>query len=93
MPKKIHVKAKWQIQQIRIADTKENEEKAPDEFSDIYGVKYPKAIECLKKDRDELLSFYDFPAEHWAHLRTTNPIESTFAEPVWHQMIWQGGIK
>ena len=41
--------------------------------------KYPKAVECLLKDREELLAFYDFPAEHWQHLRTTNPIESTFA--------------
>ncbi|NEQ28587.1 MAG: IS256 family transposase, partial [Microcoleus sp. SIO2G3] len=44
-----------------------------------YDAKYPKAVECLSKDRDALLAFYDFPAEHWVHLRTTNPIESTFA--------------
>jgi putative transposase len=44
-----------------------------------YQAKYPKATECLSKDRDVLLSFYDFPAEHWVHIRTTNPIESTFA--------------
>jgi len=44
-----------------------------------FEAKYPKAIECLQKDRDELLAFYDFPADHWTHLRTTNPIESTFA--------------
>ena len=48
-------------------------------FGEIYEAKYPAAVECLKKDRDELLSFYAFPAEHWIHLRTTNPIESTFA--------------
>ncbi len=46
---------------------------------ETYGPKYPKADECLHKDRDVLLAFYDFPAEHWMHLRTTNPIESTFA--------------
>ena len=50
-----------------------------DEFIAKYKPKYPKAAECLKKDRDELLTFYDFPAEHWKSLRTTNPIESTFA--------------
>ena len=46
---------------------------------DLYGAKYDKAVECLTKDRDALLAFYDFPAEHWDHLRTTNPIESVFA--------------
>ncbi len=50
-----------------------------DFFIELYGAKYPKAVECLKKDRDRLLTFYDFPAEQWIHLRTTNPIESTFA--------------
>ena len=44
-----------------------------------FGAKYPKAVECLKKDRDQLLTFYQFPADHWMHIRTTNPIESTFA--------------
>ena len=53
--------------------------KAFDLFLETYQAKYPKACECLAKDRDELLAFYDFPAEHWMHLRTTNPIESTFA--------------
>ena len=50
-----------------------------DAFIESYAVKYEKAAECLEKDRDALLAFYDFPAEHWKHLRTTNPIESTFA--------------
>ncbi len=50
-----------------------------DAFIAKYEAKYPKANNCLKKDRDELLAFYDFPAEHWQHVRTTNPIESTFA--------------
>ena len=48
-------------------------------FIETYGIKYEKAVECLTKDRDTLFAFYDFPAEHWKHLRTTNPIESTFA--------------
>lgn len=50
-----------------------------DRFVSTYGAKYDKAVECLTKDRAEMLAFYDFPAEHWKHLRTTNPIESTFA--------------
>ena len=50
-----------------------------DDFLKIYGAKYPKAAECLEKDRDALLTFYDFPAEHWRHIRTSNPIESTFS--------------
>ena len=54
-------------------------EQAFDLFLETYGAKYPKACECLAKDREELLAFYDFPAEHWKHLRTTNPIESVFA--------------
>src|SRR5205085_3719423 len=53
--------------------------KAMSKFTVTLGGKYPKAVECLAKDKDELLAFYDFPAEHWGHLRTSNPIESTFA--------------
>ncbi len=52
---------------------------AVDVFVEKYGAKYPRASECLTKDRDTLLAFYDFPAEHWDHLRTSNPIESVFA--------------
>ncbi len=62
-----------------MAETKEQAGKAFDLFIDKYKTKYPKAANCLAKDRDVLLTFYDFPAEHWGHLRTTNPIESTFA--------------
>ncbi len=54
-------------------------ETAFDLFLESYGEKYPKAAECLKKDHDALLTFYDFPARHWSHIRTTNPVESTFA--------------
>ena len=71
--------AKQLLQQIWMAPTREAAHKAFDHFLAVYGAKYPKAVECLKKDRQELLKFYDFPAEHWIHLRTTNPIESTFA--------------
>jgi len=62
-----------------MAETKAEAEAAFDAFIEGYQVKYEKAAECLNKDRDVLLTFYDFPAEHWKHLRTTNPIESTFA--------------
>ena len=62
-----------------MAETKADAEAAFDAFIETYQVKYEKAAECLTKDRDALLTFYDFPAEHWKHLRTTNPIESTFA--------------
>jgi transposase-like protein len=79
MPKSIHSKAKENIHNIWMAETKENASKAFDLFLDKYGVKYQQATDCLQKDRQELLTFYDFPAEHWKHIRTTNPIESTFA--------------
>lgn len=59
--------------------TREDANTAFDRFVAMYEAKYPGAVACLTKDRDVLLTFYDFPAEHWRHLRTTNPIESTFA--------------
>ena len=62
-----------------MAETKADAEGAFDSFVRAYGAKYDKAVECLTKDRDRLLTFYDFPAEHWKHVRSTNPIESTFA--------------
>jgi putative transposase len=62
-----------------MAETKKDALAAFDAFIETWGVKYDKAVECLIKDRDALLAFYDFPAEHWKHLRTTNPIESSFA--------------
>jgi transposase-like protein len=64
---------------IYMSAAKVEAEKAFDLFLKNWEAKYPKATECLVKDRDELLAFYDFPAEHWLHIRTTNPIESTFA--------------
>jgi transposase-like protein len=62
-----------------MAATREDAYKAFNFFTETYDSKYPKATECLEKDKEELLAFYDFPAEHWGHIRTTNPIESTFA--------------
>jgi putative transposase len=79
MPKSVQPKAKGDLHEIWQAATKAEAEKAFKDFLEKYEAKYPKACECLKKDRDVLLTFYDFPAEHWSHLRTTNPIESTFA--------------
>jgi transposase-like protein len=79
MPKSLHKKAKEDLHNIWMAETKEDSNKAFDLFLDKYGTKYDKATDCLSKDRKELLTFYDFPAEHWKHIRTTNPIESTFA--------------
>jgi len=79
LPKSVQARAKDNLHQIWMSETKENAEKAFDHFITSYEAKYPKATECLAKDRDILLTFYDFPAEHWVHLRTTNPIESTFA--------------
>ncbi len=79
MPKSVQPKAKGDLHEIWQAETKADAETALKHFLEKYDAKYPKATECLRKDQDELLAFYDFPAEHWGHLRTTNPIESTFA--------------
>jgi putative transposase len=79
LPKSQQPKAKRACQEIWMAETKAAAEVAFDAFIESYAVKYERAAACLAKDRDALLAFYDFPAEHWKHLRTTNPIESTFA--------------
>ena len=70
---------KASLHDIWMAETKSDADRAFDLCIKQYGAKYPKAMECLSKDRDKLLTFYDFPAEHWGHLRTTNPMESVFA--------------
>ncbi len=79
MPKRLQPEAKDKLHQIWMAPGRRAAAEAFDLFAATYQAKYPKAVECLEKDRDVLLTFYDFPAEHWIHLRTTNPIESTFA--------------
>jgi len=79
MPKRLQPEAKQKLHDIWLSDTREHANQAFDLFLRTYEAKYPKAVECLVKDREVLLAFYDFPAEHWIHLRTTNPIESTFA--------------
>jgi transposase-like protein len=78
LPKTAHVNAKQALHSIWQAETKENAEKAFDLFIETYDPKYPKATLCLLKDRDELMAFFDFPAQHWQSIRTSNPIESTF---------------
>ena len=72
-------KAKDALHEIWLAECRVDAEQAFEQSLISYTAKYPKATECLAKDRDSLLTFYDFPAEHWLHIRTTNPIESTFA--------------
>ena len=79
LPKGLQKKAKQHLHDIWMAETRKDAEAAFDFFLAAYGPKYDKAVACLAKDRDVLLTFYDFPAEHWKHIRTTNPIESTFA--------------
>ena len=79
LPKSLHAKAKSMLHDIWMAETRKQADTAFDLFIRTFQAKYPKAVECLEKDREALLRFYDFPAEHWVHLRTTNPIESTFA--------------
>ena len=79
LPKSTQPKIKSALHDIYGAETREAAEKALDATVTKFAVKYPKAMNCLSKDRQELLAFYDFPAEHWVHLRTTNPIESAFA--------------
>ena len=79
LPRGQQVSAKSMLHEIWMAATKDDALKALSKFAATYQAKYPKAVECLLKDQEPLLAFYDFPAEHWQHLRTSNPIESTFA--------------
>ena len=79
LAKTVQPDAKDKLKQIWMAPTRADAEQAFENFVAMYDAKYPRAVECLKEDRVECLAFYDFPAEHWVHLRTTNPIESTFA--------------
>jgi transposase-like protein len=79
LPKSAQPAARAALKEVRDAEDKEHAEKALDRFVKEYEAKWPKATEKVTKDREELLAFFDFPAEHWVHLKTTNPIESTFA--------------
>lgn len=79
LPKSIQSKAKSMIHDMYMAETKASALKAFDHFIESFESKYPKSVECLTKDKEDLFTFYDFPGIHWIHIRTTNPIESTFA--------------
>jgi len=79
LPKSVQTGAKTLIHEMYMSPTKEKGLKMFDRFLSLYEAKYPKACKCLTKSKEQLFTFYDFPAEHWQHIRTTNPIESTFA--------------
>ncbi len=79
LPKSVRPKAKAALHEIWMAPGRAQAQRAFDAWLEIYEPKYPKAAQCLRKDREALLAFYDFPAEHWVHIRTSNVIESTFA--------------
>ena len=85
MAKSVQPHAKKLIHDMYMSPTKEDGMSAFNSFIKLYEAKYPKACECLQKDKEQLFTFYDYPAEHWVHIRTTNPIESTFAT-VRHRM-------
>jgi len=79
LPKSVQPKVKQALHEIWMAPTKEAAYKAFNTAVTTYSAKYPRAVQCLEKDKDQMLAFYDFPATHWQHIRTSNPIESTFA--------------
>jgi putative transposase len=79
LPKRVQPRAKDMLHEIMYAPDRQSALEDIERFSQEFEAKYPKAVACLLKDQDELLTFFDFPAEHWIHLRTTNPIESTFS--------------
>ena len=79
MSKGVQADAKSLIHEMYMSSTKKEALESFDRFQELYNAKYPKACQCLEKDKDRLFTFYDFPAKHWQHIRTTNPIESTFA--------------
>lgn len=79
LPKSMQPKVKSALHDIYLAEKRKDAYQAFDDALERFSAKYPKAINCLEKDKEELLAFYDFPAEHWQHIRTTNPIESAFA--------------
>src|SRR5690606_1354022 len=79
LPKRLQGRAKEALREIMNAESRKTAEKAIADFAEEYGAKYLKAIDSLTRDLDKLLSFFDFPAEYWKHLRITDPIESTFA--------------
>jgi transposase-like protein len=91
VPRAVQATMKVALREIHGAETRSAAEAAIETFAEKYGAKYARAVECLTKDRDALLTFYDFPAEHWDHLRTSNPIESVFAT-VRHRTVRTKGL-
>jgi putative transposase len=79
MPKSVQANARHDLREIWMAPNRATAEHAVDTFQQKYAAKYSRAVDCLEKDREALLTFFDFPADHWDHLRTSNPIESVFA--------------
>jgi transposase-like protein len=90
LPKRLQAKAKRALREIMKAETRENAESLIDRFAEDYGAKYPKAVTCIRRDQNKLLTFFDFPAAHWQHIRTTNPIESAFATVRLRQRVTKG---
>ena len=90
LPKRLHGRVKLALKEIVKAETKEQAEEAVELFESDFGAKYPKAVTSLTDHQDELLTFYDFPAEHWEHIRTANPIESAFATVRLRQRVTKG---
>ncbi len=90
LPKRLQPRAKEALREILKAETRRAAERGMERFGEDYGAKYPKAVESLTREQDKLLSYFDFPAEHWKHLRTTNPIESTFATVRLRQRVTKG---
>ena len=90
LPKRLQATAKAALKEIMNAPTREAAEKGIETFGNEYGAKYPKATETLTRDQDALLTFFDFPAEHWLHIRTSNPIESAFATVRLRQRVTKG---
>jgi len=90
LPKRLQPKAKEQLREIKGAPSREAATEEIDRFEEDFGAKYPKAVASLRRDQDKLLTFFDFPAEHWVHIRTTNPIESSFATVRLRQRVTKG---
>jgi transposase-like protein len=90
LPKRLQPRAKALLREAMYADTREHAREAMGRFADEYEAKYPKAVECLRADEEPLLTHFDFPAEHWKHLRTSNVIESPFATVRLRQRVTKG---
>jgi transposase-like protein len=90
LPKRLQARAKQALHEIMEAETRENAQEAIERFTADYGAKYSKAVASLRRDEELLLTFFDFPAEHWQHLRTTNVIESPFATVRLRQRVTKG---